>query len=208
MNLRASTNRDRASTILAAGLLLTSVGGFVALDRATAGETDRAPAPTPTPSVSLNVHVEDMGPAPDFQLESFAGGKVRLSDALKRGPVLLDFWATWCGPCRMALPHYESLNESYGPRGLTVLAVSEDDPDGQAAIGPFFEKNGLGFTALLDGKKEVARKYRVQSLPSTFLISPKGRIMAFHLGFRPGMEKELAAQIEMLLAVQGTRESR
>jgi peroxiredoxin len=137
--------------------------------------------------------------APDFELEVFGGGSIELSKALEKGPVLVDFWATWCTPCLRAMPSYQKLYAKYRNQGFTVLAVSQDVPKAQKTIGEFFEKRKLEFPALLDGDGKVAGKYGVMSLPTSFLVAPDGRVVSRHTGFLDGDEKELEAQIQALL---------
>ena len=152
------------------------------------------------------VPLKDLGTAPDFRLESQAGEQVGLAEHLARGPVIVDFWATWCGPCRRAMPHLQAIYEGHREQGLTVLALSQDDPRSQAKIGPFIRAQKLTFPVLLDTDSRVSRLYRVATVPTTFLIAPDGRIVAMHRGFRPGEEKQLAAEVEALFASLATEE--
>ncbi|MBC8424403.1 TlpA family protein disulfide reductase [bacterium] len=147
-----------------------------------------------------SVHAaEDLGAAPRFTLETVGGEKLSLDDALAEGPVILDFWATWCGPCRKALPHMQELYEAHHEDGLTVLAISIDEPRNRPKINSTVRSLGLTFPVLVDGDKEVARLYRVDSVPTTFIISQAGRVTAYHRGYREGDEKLLAREIRELL---------
>lgn len=128
----------------------------------------------------------DLGAAPAFTLESTANQSVALATALQAGPVIVDFWATWCGPCRQALPELQQLFERYADRGLTVLAISTDEPRNRPKIGSAARALGLTFPVLIDADKRVARLYRVDSVPMTFLVDREGRIRSLHRGFRPG----------------------
>jgi peroxiredoxin len=153
----------------------------------------------PLPAAAAPAATKDLGEAPDFTLLSHDGHPVRLADVLKHGPVILDFWATWCGPCRKALPPLQALYSKYSERGLTVLAISQDDPRSQPQIGAFVRSQKLSFPILLDSDHQVARLYRAASMPTSFLISPEGRVMAFHRGYREGDEKILEEQVLELL---------
>ena len=144
---------------------------------------------------------ENLGTAHDFRLRTADGGEVRLSEALERGPVLLDFWATWCGPCKVALPRWAALANAYAEHGVQLLAVSQDDPRSQAKILPYMRSQGFTFPALLDGDKQVGRRFRVVSLPTTFLIAPDGRIVAHHVGYREGDELEVERALRVLLSL-------
>jgi peroxiredoxin len=141
-------------------------------------------------------------PAPDFELDLHAGGSWKLSDALGSGPVLLDFWATWCAPCKLTMPHVQALADEYGDRGLQVVTISEDHPNQHGKIDPFFEDAGLRLPVLLDSQRKVGAKYQVQMLPTSVLIDARGGIVARHVGYQQGQEKELAAQIQAL--IEGT----
>lgn len=137
----------------------------------------------------------DLGPAPAFSLESVSGDRTTLSEALAHGPVILDFWATWCGPCRQALPALQVLHERYASRGLTVLAVSTDEPRNRPKIGATARALGLTFPILIDTEKRASQLYRVEAIPMTFLIDREGRIRSLHRGYRQGdaelLEREL-----------------
>lgn len=137
--------------------------------------------------------------APDFTLDDLRGDPVTLTDALADGPVIVDFWATWCRPCRRALPRLQKLAVKYEGR-VRVLAVSIDGPRSRAQIAPTVRTLGLTMPVLLDADKTVASLYRVTTIPTTFLIAPDGRIAAVHNGFRDGEIKRLAAEIDRLLA--------
>lgn len=137
--------------------------------------------------------------APDFTLESLRGDPVTLSNALADGPVILDFWATWCRPCRQALPRLQKLASKY-EGWVRVLTVSIDDPRSRAKIAPTMRSLGVGLPVLLDGDKTVASLFRVSNIPTTFLIAGDGRIAAVHHGFRSGEVAKLEAELDRLLA--------
>jgi len=138
----------------------------------------------------------------DFTLDDLRGAPVTLSDVLADGPVILDFWATWCKPCRKALPRLQKLATQYEGRAR-VLAISIDDPRSRTKIAPTARSLGITLPVLLDGDKTVASLYRVSSIPTTFLIAADGRIMAVHNGYRDGEIKKLESELNRLLA-EGT----
>lgn len=121
-------------------------------------------------------------PAPDFALQTLDGGTVRLSD-LRGDVVLVDFWATWCPPCRKALPHLQELHEELGDSGLKVVGIATDQ-QGAKVVAPFVEENGLTFTVVLtDGK--VDRDFGgIRGIPTTFVIDPQGRIVGKFVGYQ------------------------
>lgn len=122
-------------------------------------------------------------PAPDFVLEDVHGKLVRLSDSAGRVRII-DFWATWCPPCREAIPDLKTLHETYGDKGLTVLAISMDD-DAEKIVPQFVEKNRIPYTNLL-GNPDVADAFGgVVGLPTTFLVDRDGKITDTFVGGTP-----------------------
>lgn len=118
--------------------------------------------------------------APNFSLRDADGKSVQLSDY--RGKVvLLNFWATWCGPCRIEIPWFVDFERQYKDRGFAVIGVSMDE-EGWSAIKPFTSEVGVNYRILL-GDSSIAEKYGgVDSLPTTFLIDREGRIVSTHIG--------------------------
>ena len=140
--------------------------------------------------------------AKDFSLEIHGGGKARLSEQLERGPLILDFWATWCAPCKRAFPRYQELVRKYREHGVELWAVSQDDPRMYDKIGPYFESQGFDFPALLDPERKVARTYNVVSLPTTFILAPDGEVLYHHMGFRDGDEKTMERILRRSLGLE------
>lgn len=136
--------------------------------------------------------------APEFRLEDVRGDVHVLADALAEGPVILDFWATWCKPCRKALPALQALADRHEGR-VTVWTVSIDDPRSRTKIGATLRSLGVTLPALLDEDKEVAELYRVTAVPTTFLIAPDGEVVASHRGYRDGDTERLEAELTDLL---------
>jgi len=117
---------------------------------------------------------------PDFQFTDFNGKKRRLSEF--RGKyVLIDFWGTWCGPCRRELPYLKAAYRNFQPRGLEILGMDTDEPAMLTQVKVWLEKNGLAWTqATLESIREVIRSYRVHSYPSTLLLDPEGKIISLN----------------------------
>jgi peroxiredoxin len=137
------------------------------------------------------------GPAPAFKLQSRDGKMVSLAD-LKGQVVMVNFWATWCGPCRQEMPHLEALYERYNSLGFTLLGVNvEDNPEGAKK---WLEENGpVTFPVLLDPKNEVSKLYKVQTMPTTVLVARDGTMRFIHHGYKPGYEGEYQTQVRALL---------
>jgi thiol-disulfide isomerase/thioredoxin len=120
-------------------------------------------------------------PAPNFSLVSLDGKKYALKD-FKGKVLLLDFWATWCGPCRMEVPHLKELHTQYKDKGLRIVGVALDQ-QGETTVRPFVEKNEIPFLSLL-GTNEIVQAYgNIRAIPTTFLIDKKGNIQKVYRGY-------------------------
>jgi len=133
--------------------------------------------------------------APDFTLEDDAGQPVRLAD-YKGKVVLLNFWATWCGPCKVEIPWFMEFEKSYRDRGFAVLGVSMDD-DGWQAVKPYLAAQRVNYRIAL-GNDRVSELYGgIDSLPTTVLIDREGRVASVHLGLVS--RSECSTEIQQLL---------
>jgi thiol-disulfide isomerase/thioredoxin len=120
--------------------------------------------------------------APDFALTDLNGHVVRLHE-LRGNVVLVDFWATWCGPCKLALPHLEEIHETYGDKGVTIVAIAMDQ-SGAKVVKPFVEKTKLGFKVVLPAD-DIDRKFGgILGLPTTFIIGPDGTVYKKYVGYQ------------------------
>src|SRR5947209_3776302 len=120
--------------------------------------------------------------APDFELQSLEGKNVKLSD-FRGKAVLLNFWATWCGPCKIEMPWFVELQKEYGPQGLQIVGVAMDDAS-KDEITKFVKEMGVNYTILL-GKESVGQEYGgVNVLPTTFFIDRDGKIVAREFGLQ------------------------
>lgn len=135
--------------------------------------------------------------APDFELPGADGAGVKLS-ALRGRVVYLDFWASWCGPCRQSFPWMNDLQSRLGPRGLQVLGVNLDAKPAEAKR--FLGDVPARFQLAFDEKGATPRLFGVKGMPTSFLIDREGRIAATHAGFQPSntalLEKEIDALLE------------
>jgi peroxiredoxin len=135
------------------------------------------------------------GKAPDFTRPALDGDAVQLSRYAGR-VVLLDFWATWCGPCRAEIPHLKRVREAYAGRGFEVIGVSLDDA-GPEAVRAFVAREAIPYPVVL-GDLELAELYGgIEVIPTAFLIDREGRIVERFIGYKA--ESALRARIEPLL---------
>jgi peroxiredoxin len=137
--------------------------------------------------------------APDFSLPTTSGERVKLSD--QRGKVvLLDFWATWCPPCRASLPHLQeaSDNDSWADRGLVVWAVN--DQQSEQEVTNFLADSGFTFPALVDREGTVVSEYGVHGIPMTVIVGRDGKVWNTFVGWGDDSAHEIDAAIEKALA--------
>jgi peroxiredoxin len=140
--------------------------------------------------------VAPLSTAPDFTLRTMGGPNMRLQE--QRGQVVMvNFWATWCGPCRQEMPHLNRLYEKYKASGFVLLGVNVDDDARNAA--DVAAKLGVTFPVLLDTDKKVSKLYDLATMPSTVLIDRDGKIRYVHRGYLTGYEDAYDKQIRELL---------
>jgi peroxiredoxin len=132
--------------------------------------------------------------APDFTLQDLSGKKVSLS-GLKGSVVLLEFWATWCPPCRSSIPGLERLHKAYGGKGLTILAISVDD-GGWDNVSNFIAEHKITYS-VLKGTDEVSTKYLVRMIPAMYLVDKQGIVRKQYMG--AGDDEEIEKEIKALL---------
>jgi peroxiredoxin len=136
------------------------------------------------------------GVAPAFALTSSDGSAVSLAD-LKGQVVMVNFWASWCGPCRQEMPHLEALHQRYSSLGFTLLGVNVDKDGADAR--EFLEETPVSFPVLFDPESQVSELYEVVAMPSTVLVDRNGNMRFIHHGYKPGYENDYQAQIRALL---------
>jgi cytochrome c biogenesis protein CcmG/thiol:disulfide interchange protein DsbE len=135
-----------------------------------------------------------MSVASDFTVATFSGEEFTLS-ANRGRPVVVNFWASWCGPCRFEAPTLRKAYEEYSPRGVAFIGVAVQDTDERAK--GFVEKYGLTFPNGRDSTGEIMKTYEIYAIPQTFVIGRDGRISYVHTG--PVTDELLASEIEKAL---------
>lgn len=139
--------------------------------------------PTYTPWVDLQASALPVSPvrgaiAPDFELDNLEGTRIFLRDFHGRF-VVINFWATWCGPCLIELPYFQNSHEEYSP-DLVILAINDNEPINE--IQSYVDEIGITFRVLIDRGSKVQELYRVRGYPTTFFLDPDGIIQHIHIG--------------------------
>jgi peroxiredoxin len=183
---QSQKKKGRNPAIVIGGFLLLA-GAFVFLIFGGAGD----PVPTVDSPAGLvaesAVQLPSSGPPLqvgdrpyEFNLQSVDGETVALSQFIGR-PILVNFWATWCGPCRIEMPEIQAVWETYQDDGLVVLALDQDETAGD--VQAYFDELGLTFTPLLDEGNDTAQNFGLQgTLPASIFINPDGRVSVIHRG--------------------------
>ena len=127
--------------------------------------------------------------APDFALKSSTGENLRLSE-YRGDVVMINFWATWCGPCRQEMPLLDELHSRYERVGFSLLGVKAMN---------MVSELGVTFPVLFDNRKEVSKMYQVDAMPTTVILDREGKVRHIHLGYKPGYEVHYLDQIRALL---------
>ena len=134
--------------------------------------------------------------APDFVLKSASGDNLRLSE-FRGDVVMINFWATWCGPCRQEMPLLDELYSQYQRVGFNLLGVNIDDDSGKAMN--MIAELGVSFPVLFDTHKVVSKLYAVDAMPVTILVDRSGMVRHVHHGYKPGYEQDYLNEIRSLL---------
>jgi len=134
--------------------------------------------------------------APDFALTSIDGKNVRLKE-LRGQVVLVNFWASWCGPCRQEMPLLEDMYKKYNKLGFVILGVNVEEDSSKAKS--MLRDVPVTFPVLLDPQNSVSKQYNVKAMPTTAIVDRNGKIRYIHEGYQPGYEKNYIKQIKELV---------
>ncbi len=136
------------------------------------------------------------GPAPNFTLQSLDGKNLKLSE-MRGNVVLINFWASWCGPCREEMPLLNQLHSKYEPLGFTVLGVNVEEQEKNAR--GFLQNFPVDFPVLLDNQNKVSKLYDVIAMPTTVVVDRDGNMRYLPRGYKPGDEKKYRNMVKQLV---------
>ena len=149
------------------------------------------------PALSHAVAVSEV--APDFTLKSVDGTNTRLKE-FRGKVVLINFWASWCGPCRQEMPLLEKIDERYKAAGFTVLGVNVEGKAGPAK--EVASKAGVSFPVLVDENQKVSELYDLESMPSSIVVDRNGVVRYVHRGYKPGDEAKYLEVVKKLISAK------
>ncbi len=139
----------------------------------------------------------DVGsPAPSFSLDTLAGVKETLSQ-YKGQVVMLNFWATWCGPCQQEIPLLDQMYKKYKPAGFTLIGIDVDKA--APPVKALLDRKPVSYPIVLDPANEVSKEYHVNDMPSSVFIDRKGQVRFIHRGYKVGDENEYQDRIRQLI---------
>ncbi|MBU6452354.1 MAG: TlpA family protein disulfide reductase, partial [Cyanobacteria bacterium REEB67] len=159
--------------------------------------TKEAAAPDQSVKVSHSANPLLNKPAPELSLDTVGGGKLDLSSYKDKNVVVLDFWATWCPPCRMSLPILSEVTKAYEDKGVKFFAI--DLKEDTSKVKEFLKNQNLDINVALDKDGQAAGKYGVQSIPQSVIIGKDGTVRVVHVGFNSNLKARLAAELDEAL---------
>lgn len=185
---RISSNTTALRVTIWVMLIFVASVAWTYVSRSPVETTIQQAEPPPNPKEGFT--------APDFTLELLEGGEITLSD-LRGKPVIINFWATWCGPCREEMPAIEKIYRDYRDLGLVVIGLNLTSQDTEQAVTAFIQEFGLTFPIALDRNASVSRRYQLKGLPTTYFIDSQGVIQSVVVG-GPMSEALIQSKVEAL----------
>jgi len=143
-----------------------------------------------TPSISV---------VQNLSIKLLDGKIIKIYDLLEEGPILVDFWATWCAPCKKEMIYLDNFQRKYKENGLKIVAISTDSPRSISKVKSYIRSKKYSFIVALDPNQQIAQKLNATLLPTSLLINQNKEIVWFHQGYIPGDEVEIEKQILAVL---------
>lgn len=128
-------------------------------------------------------------------VELITGEEISIAELTVRGPVLINFWALWCEPCKLEMKQLQSLYEKYNDRNFSIVAVNQDNQKSIAKVSSYLASQRFSFHVVTDPDGEIAQRFNVQNIPFSILIDTSGKVVYTSLGYKPGDEQKLEQAI-------------
>tara|TARA_X000001036_G_scaffold78061_1_gene69756 strand:+ start:4638 stop:5156 length:519 start_codon:yes stop_codon:yes gene_type:complete len=138
---------------------------------------------------------------PNIDIKLLNGKTTNIYKLLESGPLLMDFWATWCKPCKQVMKHLNEFHNNYKDQGFQVLMINQDTPRSLGKVKAYINSKDYDFLVSIDPNQQIAKKLNGQIMPNLLLIKKDGTIQWRHQGYMPGEEKEIKEKIEELLSL-------
>lgn len=139
---------------------------------------------------------------PNLSIKLMDGGQTSLNALLHDGPILVDFWATWCAPCKKEMVHLDKFQQKYEDHGFKVVCISTDSPKSMSKVKSYIRSKKHQFIVGLDPNQQLAQKMNALLLPTSLIINQKREVVWFHQGYIPGDEIEIEKQIRQALDLE------
>ncbi len=133
---------------------------------------------------------------PDMPIKLLDGTNTRLHEFLKDGPVIIDFWATWCVPCKKLMKHLNKFHLHFNELGLKVLAISTDTPRSMGKVKSYIRSRDYKFFVGVDPNQQVMKKLKAELMPTTIIVDEEGNVIYRHQGYYPGDEHKILNTLE------------
>jgi thiol-disulfide isomerase/thioredoxin len=136
----------------------------------------------------------------NLAVQTINGDEVSLKELILQGPVLVNFWALWCEPCKLEMKQLQFIYERYKNKGFTILAINQDNQKSISKVAPFISSQEYSFYVSTDPDGEVAQQFNVQNIPSNLLFDMSGKVVYKALGYKPGDEKKIEDALDKLFS--------
>ena len=146
------------------------------------------------------VDSQSLGKMPNIDIRLLNGKKTTMYKLLEKGPVLIDFWATWCKPCKQVMTHLNNFHKKYEEEGFQVLMINQDTPRSLGKVKAYINSKGFDFLVSIDPNQQISKKLNGQIMPNLILINEDKNIQWRHQGYMPGEELEIEQEIKRILS--------
>ena len=143
---------------------------------------------------------QNLGKMPNIDIRLLNGKKTTMYKLLEKGPILIDFWATWCKPCKQVMNHLDNFHKKYEQEGFQVLMINQDTPRSLGKVKAYINSKDFDFLVSLDPNQQISKKLNGQIMPNLILIDEDKNIQWRHQGYMPGEEVEIEDEIKRILS--------